>query len=377
MTTPATVDPWLDTEFGSVDFHQYREDKELEPDTSTEMIQPDFGQVTTPAEVITNVPAEPVVETAPVAAAEPVEPEGPEVIELDGGGTVTIEKTKSKGWKASIDVGIGGVQNFYGNTKNELLLAAFKAQANATKKIRDLNKQVKFGTSKESAPATQPVIPTTPRALSADEVFAIKTKLESNPDLALEEWFQAKTGLSVHQLVTLAQKGQQASQELEAEAVNKTFLSTHRDTYYPDPEYKNFASIISLIAKQRLDKTVTPNNQEAVFNRLVAEGHYTVQNLDEAFEELTEAGLLISAPRRPEAVVTPAAPAPLPADPRIVSRVVQPRAGLGLRQTETTSVPVTAPKPPSADDLNNLSDQEIKDLMHQTLRLARTQGRRS
>lgn len=373
MTTPATVDPWLDTEFGSVDFNTYREDKELEPDTETQMIQPDFGQQTqTPAEIVSNVPApEPIPE--PVVVAE-VEPEGPEVIELDGGGTVSIEKTKSKGWKASLDVGIGGVQNFYGQTKTALLSEVLKAQAHATRKIRDLNKQVKFGTGKDSAQATQPVLTPTPKDLSADQIFAIKTKLESNPDLALEEWFQAKTGLSVNQLVTLAQKGQQASQELEAEGVNKTFLATH-PKYYPDAEYKNFTSLISLLAKQKLDKTVTPNNQEAVFNRLVAEGHYTVQNLDEAFEDLSEAGLLLSWPPRQEA--PPAAPAPLPADPRIVSRVVQPRAGLGLRTTDSSSVPAPAPKPPSVDDLNDLSAEQIRNLYHETLRLQRTQGRRS
>jgi hypothetical protein len=365
-----TVDPWFDADFGQVDFSRRPEDAalEVEPPTPSIFDSP-FEDDQTPAPV-----AQPVVETAP----EPVEPEGPEVIDLGDGSYVEIEKS-SKGWKASLKLATGGAENFYGKTKNELIKNIAVGKINATKKIRELNKQVKLGTGTEAAPAVRQAVQA-PQNLTADDVFAIKTQLESNPDLALETWFQKKTGMSVGQLVGLAQLGQRASQELDTEQVNKNFVARNPG-YYPDPNYENFSSLVAYIAKNKIGKTLNDRNKDELYNTLVAEGQWTVQNLDEAFSELNEAGLLVSAPQRPEVkpVVqqAPPTPAPLPANPRIVSHTVQPRAGLGLRSTEATPVRQEAPKPPSVDDLSNLSNEEIANLYQQSLRYKRLQSRRS
>lgn len=378
MSTATEVDPWADPEFGSVDFKVYREDKELEPDFETPMIQPDFGTAPTPAEIVATPEPEP--EPAPAPIAVEVEPEGPEVIDLGDGSRIEIEKS-SKGWKASLLTGTGGAENFYGKTKNELILNIATGKLNATKKIRELNKQVKLGTGKESPVATTRPVVTAPRKLTADEIFAIKTKFESNPDEALDDWFRARTGKDVATLSNQADNGDYASTELKTEATNKIFLARHPD-YYPDEAYENFNSLVAYLAKHKLGTSMSARNKEELYSTLQSDGHWNVQNLDEAFEELKEAGLLVNPPQRPE--VTPApqqaaptpAPAPLPVDPRIVSRTVQPRAGLGLRQTEATPVRPEAPKPPSVDDLDNLTDAEIAALYQQTLRAKRMQGRR-
>lgn len=330
-------------------------------------------------------PEAPVNEFADLEEQQPPQPPPakpePVVIENQDGSTVTIEKT-SKGWKATLDSGAGKPEVFFGATKDEMWQNVAVGKMNATRKIRELNRKVKLGsgntTPAPAAPAETPAAK--PRELSADEVFEIKTQLESNPDLAMATWFQKKTGLSVNQLVQLAQnandkaaKGEDAKLELECEAVAKDFMGTHSD-YYPTDE--NFASVVLWLAKYKLRRPVTPETLQSqegankVMNDLMRGGYWTVDNLTEAFEDLTEDGLLESAPA-PEEVVeeettppAPAKPATPRGDGRIIRTITRPRAGAGIRATETTRVnPPAAEAPPSAEELENLSDDEIANLM--------------
>jgi hypothetical protein len=351
-------DLWIDDSFGRVDFKAGRHEllDDLSEDFPDEPVAPSADP---PAEPV----AEPVTPLAPPPAPAPVEEDEPIVIDLGNGGQAVIEKTKSKGWKGSIDVGNGGVQNFYGKTKNDLLIELFKAQANATKKIREQNRQIKLGAVTETPASTpQPVIEDT-RELTADDIVDIKLKLESNPDLAMETWFQKKTGLTVTQLVKLAQDGQRAKQELETEEVNKAFVRRNPD-FYADENYENFASLVAYLAKHKLGKTLTSQNQDTLYRQLVSESKWTVQNLDEAYNELLDAGLLIQKPRR--APETPSTPTPqTPAEPqrtseRIVRTETRPRASLGIQTRETTPAQPEAPKLLSAEDLENMSESDIQ-----------------
>lgn len=349
-------DLWLDEGFGRVDFkagkHELLDDlsEDFPPEETTE--PPPTQEV---------APIAPVVEP-PIATPTPEEDE-PIVIDLGNGGQAVIEKTKSKGWKGSIDVGNGGVQNFYGKTKNDLLIELFKAQANATKKIREQNRQIKLGTTTDTpVQKTQPVVED-PRELSADDIVDIKLKLESNPDLAMETWFQKKTGLSVGQLVKLAQDGQRAKQELETEEVNKAFVRRNPG-FYADEQYENFASLVAYLSKHKLGKTLTPQNQEALYGQLISEGKWTVQNLDEAYNELLDAGLLIQKPRQapePPSTPTPQTPAEQPrTSERIVRTETRPRASLGIQPREATPASPEEPKLLSAEDLENMSPEQIQ-----------------
>lgn len=379
MPNPAVVeekDPWLDDEFANVDFRNHAADL---ADDLAEIQQPYV-----PVELETPAP-EPTPDPEPVAV-QPVpepEPEGPEVIELDGGGTLTIEK-KGKKWCASLDAGAGGVQNFYGQNKNELLIAAFKAQANATRKIRELNRQAKLGLTTETPKG--PTKRSEGRALTADEVVSIKLKLETNPDLAFEEWFQTKTGMNVQDLVRLAKSGQEAKLELSAEQVNKEFLSRCPE-FYPDAGYDNFASLVTYIAKHKLGRAVSDRNQEEVYQTLLDGGYWTVQNLETAFHDLNDDGLLISKPRAraPENVSpqvsapTPAAaPAPAPrTDERIVRTETRPRASLGIRTSEVApAAPPPTPKLPSVEDYDSMAPEQLLAEIRRARQAARLSGRR-
>ena len=340
---------------------------------------------------------EPISELDPeIVVTPPVEPPPPEpepepetkTLELEDGTTLTLEKEKGQ-WKGVVSsVSGGNPQVYWGKTKDELILNVLKAQANATKKIREQNAKLKFGQA-PAKPAQQPTQAPNVRALTADEVFEIKTQLESDPALALDTLFQKRTGLTVQQLVELAQRGAQkadyASNQLTAEAVNKTFLANNPD-YYPDTNFENFGNLVKWIAKYKLGELVTPGQETSMFEKLVSSGVYTVENLEEAFQDLTDSDLLVKPKKPRQAPVTPEttppvavqhepAPAPRP-DPRIVHTETRPRAALGIQRSDVTPVKPKETNAPSVEDLDNLSDADVATLMA-GIRRQRALSRRS
>lgn len=297
---------------------------------------------------------------APVAPTEEV---GPEVFTYGDGSTLTVEQVPT-GFKAVLNSGAGKPEIFYGTTRDEMFLKIAEGKVHATKKINELNKEVKLGKGRTQpvvqAPATvpQPSI----RELSADDMVDIQTKLASNPSLAFETWFQKRTGLTVDQLVQVARDGQYARRELEMVAVAEQFVA---DTPEYDVSPNNYRAILAYIYNNKLGKVFQQTDSvDRVANEIYYAGHYTINDLTEAFEELTESGLLTvkqEAEVETPAVV-PAAPAPAPpTNERIVRTVRRPRAGLGIRPAETTAGPEPQ-RSPSVDDLDSLTDKDVQDL---------------
>lgn len=354
------LDPWIDADFPSnVDFSQHPEDLADGIIQEDQILQPEVVQNTRPA--LEDQPPAPV-------AVEPEEPETPESFDLKGGGQGVIEHTK-KGWRVSIDVGVGGIQNFYGKTKNEAMMNMANSIASGTKKIRELNRQVKLGPTVEVPAAAVPTV-VAGRKLTDDEVFDFKTKLQSNPDLAIEEWFTKRFGRSPETVVENSDKGGKAARELEIEAANKGFLQRCPD-YFPDEAYENYRSLIGWLAKNRLSRSLTAANGEQIISELFNRGQYTAENLEEAYTDLNDSGLLLQAPR----VQTPPAQetVPAPTTGRIVRQETRPRAGLGIRSSEiSSSAPPPTIKPLSADDLENLSTEEIDKRIAQITREIRS-----
>lgn len=382
MPTPV-IDPWLvnadgtpDPFASTVDFGMTSRD-EVDPN-----LLDDEPQTPLNPEVVGNqppAPSEEVDETpAPIPAPVVEEPTGPEIVELEDGAFVSLER-ESKGWKATLDPGTGHAEVFWGNTKNELMVNVLKGKLNATKKIRELNKKVKL-----TAPAQRQSVPQTPqptsRQLTADEVFEIKALWEADPAAALDMLVKKRTNLSLDDLVTKAQKGDQANMNLETEAISREFLARNPE-YYPDYENKNFQSLIKWLAKFKLGKTATEANAGDIFTELWQTGNYTVENLEEAFEDLTEDGMMVK-PRLPkpsppvEANQPVPQPAPAAPTPRIVKTETRPRAALGIGRSDATATPPAAPTAPTDEDLDNLSDEQIKALLG-GVRRQRVAARRS
>jgi hypothetical protein len=336
------VDPWLEADqFGPplVDFNIRPEDVD-DPDD-----RPPLDQ---------HPGIDPEIVSVPVVPAEPVdlEPEDApsEVIELEDGGSITLAKDKGW-WVATLDPGTGAnPEKFKGKNKNDLVFEVLKGKLKATQKIREQNLKLKLG-AVAPKPAT-PVVQPSAKMLTADEIFEIKTQLDSNPDLALQTWFQKSTGLSVQQLVSLAQKGAAADASLETEAVGRDFMAKNPD-YYPNPQ--NLQRITNWVGKFKL------GNSKADIGELYANGLWTVDNLEEAFQDLATEGFLVKAPK-------PVSPEPVVPQPRTEERIVRtetrPRAGLGIRTTDVTPAPPpAAPKPPSVEDLDNMTDKQVADTL--------------
>ena len=377
------VDPWLlnsdgtvDPFAGTIDFGMTTKD-EVDPnlldDERPSPLNPDIIGNQPPA------PSEEVEEPVVVPPAEP-DPEVPEILQLEDGAFVSLEKEKGQ-WKATLDPGTGHSEVFWGKTKNELLTNVLVGKLNATKKIRELNKKVKLTANTPQYPRQTEPAPSV-RPLTADETFEIKAQLESDPALALDTLFQKRTGLTVQQLVDLAQKGAQANMNLETEAISREFLSRNPE-YYPDSENKNFQSLIKWLAKFKLGKTATDANAGDIFTELWQTGNYTADNLEEAFQDLTDDGMLVKPrlPRTSSPVEVNQQPVPQPAPaaptPRIVKTETRPRAALGIRPSDVSATPPPAnPSAPTDEDLDNLSDAEIKALLG-SVRRQRVAARRS
>lgn len=329
------------------------------------------------AEVAAAIPAV-VPPPAPAAPATPVVPvaEEPEIIEYQDGSSVTIEKN-AKGWSATLDSNTGGgVEVFKGRTKDEMWRNLAAGKINSNRKIRDLNRQIKLGKEVETPVAPQQ---SKMRELTADELFEIKTQLNNNPDLALETWFQKKTGKTVGELVALAEKGSRANEQLTVEGEARKFREAYPE-YYPTDS--NLQDLCDYLEKNKLE--------------------WNVKNLGTAFEKLTEDGLLDLAPKTPvtrksvPALATPPVqptpvavtpvPAPAPAvpapvtppvpDPRIVSQTRRVRGSFGIRQGETTSASTEPETPPTDEELDNLSNDDINQLFAGVRRLRAQSARR-
>lgn len=388
MTKPVS-DPWLLNSDGSPDPFANNVDWNMPdlPDLDEDINDQD--PVLAPQE---NLDPE-IIETPPVVdpTPPPEEPEEPETMDLEDGTQLVLSKDKGV-WVGSVVGRAGSAQVYKGATKNKLILEVLKAQANATKKIREQNAKLKFGSAPAKPVAQQQAPQATPvRQLTADEIFEYKTLWESDPVAANDFLLQKTRGVTMDQVLTLAQQGAQqgnyAANQLIAEQANKTFLANNPD-YYPDENSLNFKLLIRWLGKFKLGEAVRSGEEEAAFTKLISAGQYTAENLEEAFQDLNNDGLMIQVPRQPKtpspetveppppvAVQHEPAPAPRP-DSRIVSQVTRPRAALGIGRNDVTPIkPPESPNAPSAEDFENMTDEEVANTLN-AIRRARAQSRR-
>lgn len=381
------LDPFIDERFSIPDFASDREPFAVtlarianeEEEAKPLSYISETGHVPSVQEILdAQEQPDPPVQATPSAPLPPEEPE-PQVTVYPDGSKLTVEKTK-KGWRSVLDPGTGvQAEVFYGKTQNEMWANVAAGKINATRKIRELNRKAKLQV--EAPPPGPP--PSTLHTLTADEIFDLKNKLGSDPAAALETWFEKRTGRTLDQVLNSADRGQAASEELYSEGIAKQFLSKHPEYHSTD---ENYSAMVAFMAKSKLRIALTPDNQEQVIKALIRSGHWTLDNLSEAFEELSQDGLLDSAPEEvdePEPVrttaatpvATPPVVTPTP-DPRIVGVRRIPRASLGIRTSEANAKPVDPDPLPSAEDLESLSDQQIAELLN-GIRRQKISGRRS
>jgi hypothetical protein len=139
------------------------------------------------------------------------------------------------------------------------------AQENATRKIRE--QQFELKRSERAKPERLAPTVSAKRDLTADELFAIANDLQKDPSAAMDRIAKAKTGRSFDEI------GKFIDDFVTAQAINQAdvaFLTKHQEDFIPNTNNSN--RMIKFLTDEKLS--------------------HTAANLEYAFQELTESGLL-------------------------------------------------------------------------------------
>jgi hypothetical protein len=277
------------------------------------------------------IPAVEVTEETPVEVPA-VESEISETPEQDE--PVPPAASKRGLWRKEIDLGDGsGKQVFEAATKDELIDALVKAQENATRKIRELNRRVKSSVQPEAA---KPAAKFEPQTLSVDEQFALSQELQTNPTGAVSKLFKATVGATPEEIREALQAAREAGEARKAQAEATTFLNSHS-------EYVNNNS-----------------NEKAMMEYLHKNNMaITATNLEIAFEDLLEAGLVSTKSETPQ-----------PPTVQKPTTTVRKRVTVGLpARTSSAEVPdANEPHEPTADEFRKLSQEERRRIVLRSVR---------
>lgn len=368
------------------------------PGPSNEFFEEFQGNLDKPADFHVDpeqIPANPIAhhsdpEATPIQPVPPtVEDDGPEVLEIDGLGTVSLEKS-SKGWKAVVSSNDRGIsdQNFYGPNLKQLVLNFAKNALNGTIAIRKLKtEKLLGGTEPDHQPTPQRIINPSVSTLTADDIIGIKNELADNPDKAISDWMQKKFGSNLDELAEALKAAPEAKRLVDAQTVKADtaeviddFLKNNQDYSTEYNTAENGRSLVRRLAKVHLKKTVSKDlkvNIDDVIYELYKSGNWTEENLEAAKEELIDAGALqrvsTSVPATPQSP-QPAAPQSASEPPkRIATNPGQP-AGLGLPARGSTSVVIPEEKPLSDINLSELPMDQLRKIAMAQLQ-AMKQGR--
>jgi len=230
------------------------------------------------------------------------------------------------GWEVVIDLKDGsGTQVFHDPTLKGLIAKLTKAQEHATRKIKDLSRQVKESKRELAKPDTS----FEPSTLTEEEKFLLGQELQTNPTGAVAKLIKATVGASPDEIREALTEGRKATAALKAQQEGAAFVTAH-------PEYAN-----TLANEQAMTKYLRENNLA-----------FTKANLEIALDELTEAGLVSTHEKEQERIAP-------------VRRVEEPaprkkHVGLSARQSVVTDDEEPKPKTLTVDDMLRLSPDERK-----------------
>jgi hypothetical protein len=244
-------------------------------------------------------------------------------------------------YQRTIDLGDGaGVQVFEGKTMEELVDKLAKAQEHATRKIREQAAALK------TAPAPLPAVELE-KPLSPDEQWLLQQRMLRDPMSVINEYVQKE----VQKVETARQQAEREAREA-AEAQEKAtneWVESHPDYY---ASQKNGTKIQKYLQVQGLD--LTP------------------ENLDLAFNDLSESGLLEARPAEAANAKPDAEPAAQP-----TRRIVEPvapvvttvrRKVVGSISSKRSAPVETNVSEPTEDALYKMPLAELERLTFQHLR---------
>lgn len=231
-----------------------------------------------------------------------------------------VQEEEQDWYRKEIDLGDGsGKQVFEAATLEELVEKLAEAQKNATRKIRELNRQ-----AKEYKPTPKP----TP--LTQDEKFVLDQQFRDNPSAAFETLFQRHMGMTIDEFKGLSVTARQMNLERANDQASREWMQTVPD-FFACPQ--NGAKMRAYIEKFH-------------------DGIATPESLSAAYTELKGSGLLVDKP-----ATQPKTPA------QGVTRV---RRSSHIQASTVHQAPPAAPKTEADKQaevetaLDNMSDAEFK-----------------
>jgi hypothetical protein len=304
---------------------------------------------------------EPTPEAQPVAEPTPEPEPAPDA-----------QKTSKKNvYSRVIDLGDGSPpQVFRAATKDELIEKIALAQANATRRIKELKGQLKTRVEPDKATPTKTF---EPRTLTADEELELGQEIQTNPSDAIRKALKAVIGAEPEEIREAVAASRHLKQVEEIRRVGQEFIAAH-------PEYP-----------------ITTANEAAMGRYIQQNGlAWTVKNLEIAFQELSEAGLVKPASAANPVItvedevdeepvlgtetpavptpVTPASAAPVvrntpmqPTSPRVVEepRRKKPVVGVSTTQSVATESVNETQREVSVEDLLKLPASERRRIVLQ------------
>lgn len=305
-----------------------------------------------PIEEVTTEPEQPAVQPADeVPTAEPEVPAEKETAKR------RVVHTKV------VDLGDGSPpQVFKAATKDELIEKILTAQLNASKRIKELKKENRELQQKVQPDPATPVRDYKPRSLTPDEELEITTELQTNPTSALSKVLEALIGAGPDEIRNALAVSRDLKEREAIKEVGQSFITLH-------PEYPISNENEKLMA------------QYIQSNKLA----WTVKNLELAFSDLVEAGLVALAedteiePVLPTSVQEPEAEQPQAAQP--AAQIPAARANTGLVEvprrkrtvvgvSSSQTVATVEPEQPhevSVEDLLKLSPSERRRIVMRQL----------
>lgn len=239
-------------------------------------------------------------------------------------------------YRKEIDLGDGsGVQVFTATSVDELLDKLATAQAHATKKIRELNNRIK---AIESAKPEE-------KELTPDEEFVLSQQLQSNPSKVLRK--------AVNDEIERRERVQKDNDERNA-ATAQEFI-TRNPEYLPTPA--NGTKLFRFLQTYKLDPTV--------------------ENLERAYTELNESGLLEVRPAASEEkgvtvdteTDTDTARIEQPVEsPKVTEPTQRKKAASGLSSRGTTVARPTKATGPTEDELYSMPMEKLRELAQRQAR---------
>jgi len=351
-------DPWLDNEFSQLDTR-----------TGPQHFAEKLAEIANNDPDSFPPPVDPAL--APVAPAPAAVYAQQETIQLENGATITYTEDE-RGWHAELDPGKGRpLEVFHARSPLELAKQLAVGKVNASIKINQQESKLKTVQKVDNTSTTRTPQPASaaPKQATADQLFEIKTLFQSDPVAAFNRMCEVTTGVDWTTFVGWAKAGKEGQEQAQQQATLKQIGDKFRRLV---PAYYN-----------------SPENNDAISAYLTEkELFFNVENLIEAYQELSKNGLLEEAPRpqpvpaAPVAITTP--PAPASPDPaarieRPVGRPIAAPGGFGLRPGESSARPPVPPdttRAPSVEEMDNLPDADINQLFTDIRRFKAQSARR-